>query len=191
MTGMMTSPSVKAERTSSKEEIKVWVYYKSFCIWGHLTNCRWLKILILNYLTSPGHLKSFFSVSYFSNVKTNLELFFFPQALLSCFLFTCPFICSPSWNLLLHILFSVFFSGMPYLTEPGEESLLSSPKSLSQTAHLLRHWGVLGLLVQTSVMPKIKIISGSQGPSASLCKTAWTSYYFRMETPLEPSGENS
>lgn len=78
MTGMMTSPSVKAERTSSKEEIKVWVYYKGFCTWGHLTNCRWLKILILNYLTSPGHLKSFFSVSYFSNVKTNLELFFPP-----------------------------------------------------------------------------------------------------------------
>lgn len=144
MTGMMTSPSVKAERTSSKEEIKVWVYYKNFCTWGHLTNCRWLKILILNYLTSPGHLKSFFSVSYFSNVKTNLELFFSPRLYFLVF-------CSPAHSFVLlpetfcFTSSSQFFFQACHISQSQEKNLCSPLRNLSPKLHIFwdtgEYWG--------------------------------------------------
>lgn len=138
---MMTSFTISQSKENFLQEEKDQnvsiVYNKDICIWGNFINRRWLKILRLNYLTSPGCFKCFLSDCYSSHLKTILE--HFSSRLCFLHLFIHLHLFTALTETLRFTASSQFCSYMPPLTQSGEESLLPSWKSPLQVACLLRH----------------------------------------------------
>lgn len=125
---MMTSFTISQSKDCLQEEqdqsVSI-VCNKDIYLWGDLINYRWLKILILNYLTFPDCLKCFLSDTCFSDLKNILEHFSsrlcflhlflvhlcllqsLPQPaasqLLLSFVRACHLSCSPVKNLCSHL----------------------------------------------------------------------------------------
>lgn len=123
-----TISQIKENFPQEERDQSVSTVYNDICIWDNLINCRWLKILILNYLTSPSCLRCFPSHSCFSDLKTILEHLSSRLCFLNFFLVT--YICLPSVLKLCFTASSQFCSCVPSLTQPFAPILEISPPRL-------------------------------------------------------------
>lgn len=160
------------------------IHNKGICILSFL-NYRWLKILILNYLSYPGLLKCFLSNFHVSDLRTISEHFssrlcFLHLFLVHLHLFT---VCTGT---LCFTTCSQFSLRVPSFTQPYKEFLLWSWKS-PQVTCFLRHLWVQGRPVQMNVFHKTKRMGSPQRPP-TLWSASSISYSLKIRIPLDQLG---
>lgn len=159
------------------------VIHEGICILSFLKiNYRWLKILILNYLSYPGLLICFLSTPHVSDPRTVSEHFssrlcFLHLFLVHLHLFT---VCTET---LCFTTCSQFSLRVPSFTQPYKELLFSSWKS-PQVTCFLRHLWVQGRPVETSAFPKTKRMDSPQR-SPTLWNASSISYSSKIQIPLD------
>lgn len=165
------------------ESISV-IHNKGICILSFL-NYRWLKILILNYLSYSGLLKCFLSNSHVSDLRTVSEHFssrfcFLHLFLVHLHLFT---VCIGT---LCFTTCSQFCLRVPSFTQPYKEFLLSSWKS-PQVTCFLRHLWVQRQPIQMSAFHKTRRMGSPRRPP-TLWNASSISYSLKIWIPLDQFG---